>query len=43
MTDGALEVAIVGFGPKGTYALERLLEHAHLTDRPIVAPRNQYA
>ena len=37
MTDGALEVAIVGFGPKGTYALERLLEHAHRTDRPIVA------
>lgn len=33
---GALRVAIVGLGPKGLFALERLLHHAHACD---AAPR----
>ena len=32
---GRLRVAIVGLGPKGLFALERLLDHAHRCDAPL--------
>lgn len=38
MTATGKEIAIVGMGPKGTYTLERLLEHIHRVDQSATGP-----